>query len=77
MGVVFSLTAAVLLFGFHEVGPAKVVLSLLIGAALLESALGICLGCKVFALLMRARIIPASACEECSDIWARSAASVS
>jgi hypothetical protein len=77
MGVAFSLTATVLLFGFDQVGAAKVVLSLLIVAALLESAFGICLGCKVFAILMRAGIIPASVCEECSDIWSRSPVGVS
>jgi hypothetical protein len=37
-------------------------------AASLEAGLGFCLGCKVFALLMRAGIVPASACEACLDI---------
>jgi hypothetical protein len=26
-------------------------------------------GCKVFALLMRAGVIPDDVCEECNDIW--------
>jgi hypothetical protein len=43
-------------------------------AATLESVLGLCLGCKVFALLMRAGVIPASVCEECADISGRLAA---
>ncbi|MEY2569660.1 MAG: hypothetical protein QOE63_10 [Acidimicrobiaceae bacterium] len=69
VGMAFSLTATVLLFGFDQVGAAKVVLSLLIVAAFLESALGICLGCKAFALLMRAGVIPRAVCEECNDLW--------
>ena len=69
VGVAFSLTATVLLFGFDQVGAAKIVLSLLIVAAFLESALGLCLGCKAFAVLMRAGVIPRTVCEECNDIW--------
>ena len=71
VGVAFSVTAAVLTFGFDQWGAAQVVLGLLAVAATLESALGLCLGCKAFALLMRAGIIPESVCESCNDIWNR------
>ena len=71
MGVVFSVTAAVLALGFGLRGAAYVVLGLLIVAALLESVLGLCLGCKVFGLLMRAGIIPEEVCEACNDIASR------
>ena len=40
-------------------------------AAFLEAAFALCLGCKAFALLMRAGVIPARICEECDDIWSR------
>jgi hypothetical protein len=70
IGATFSVTAAVLALGFHEVGAAYVVLGFLIGAATLESVFGYCLGCKIFAVLMRAGIIPAEVCEQCNDIWA-------
>jgi hypothetical protein len=50
---------------------ADVVLGLLAVAAGLESILGYCLGCKVFALLMRAGWIPETVCAECADISAR------
>ncbi len=46
-------------------------LGLLIIAALLESALGLCLGCKVFGLLMRVGLIPDEVCESCNDISLR------
>jgi hypothetical protein len=40
-------------------------------AATLESVFALCIGCKIFALLMRAGVIPAGVCENCNDIgWA-------
>jgi hypothetical protein len=52
---------------------AQVVLLLLATAAFLEAALGVCLGCHAFALLMRLGVIPESLCERCADLWAPSA----
>ena len=71
MGVVFSSTALVLWFGVGAHGAAWAVIGLLAVAALLESAFGLCLGCKVFALLMRAGVIPESVCEACADVTLR------
>ena len=59
-----------LTYGFGAIGAAQVVLGMLAVAAFLESALGFCLGCKAFGLLMRAGVIPESVCEACNDIWA-------
>ena len=70
IGVAFSVTALLLTFGFDNFGAAKVVLAMLVAAAFLESALGFCLGCKAFALLMRLGIVPDEVCERCNDIWA-------
>jgi hypothetical protein len=53
---------------------AEVVLGLLAAAAFLESAFGLCLGCKVFAVLMRVGVVPEDVCERCNDIWARHSA---
>ena len=50
---------------------ARVVIALLTGAAFLEAAFGLCLGCKVFAVLMRVGVIPESVCEECNDLSLR------
>jgi Domain of unknown function (DUF4395) len=69
MGVAFSLTALVLT-GLGYWTAAEVFLGLLAAAALLESALGLCLGCKAFAILMRAGVVPEEVCERCNDIWA-------
>ncbi|MHB1535684.1 MAG: DUF4395 domain-containing protein [Acidimicrobiales bacterium] len=46
-------------------------LGVLIGAAGLEAALGLCLGCKFFLLATRAGVVPKSTCEACDDIWSR------
>jgi hypothetical protein len=74
IGVAFSVTALVLtLLGLW--GAAEITLALLATAALLESALGLCLGCKAFALLIRAGVVPEEVCERCANIWATPASS--
>jgi Domain of unknown function (DUF4395) len=69
MGVAFSLTALVLT-GLGHWTAAEAVLALLACAAFLESVLGLCLGCKAFAVLMRVGVVPEEVCERCNDIWA-------
>ena len=69
MGVAFSVTALVL-SGLGYWTAAEVMLALLASAAFLESAFGLCLGCKVFAVLIRAGVVPEEVCERCNDIWA-------
>jgi Domain of unknown function (DUF4395) len=48
-----------------------VVLALFVLAAGLESIFAYCVGCKVFGLLMRVGLVPASICAECADITPR------
>jgi len=55
-------------------GLAAVLVGLVVVAATLESVLAICLGCRIFALLMRAGIIPPEVCLACSDLSGRLAA---
>jgi hypothetical protein len=68
IGATFSVTAAVLVLGFGLSTAAYALLGALIVAATLESAFGVCLGCKAFALLMRVGVIPAEVCERCANI---------
>ena len=70
IGLVFSASAAVLALGFGLTSAAYVVLALLVVAATLESVFGLCLGCRAFALLMRAGVIPQEVCERCNNISA-------
>jgi hypothetical protein len=67
IGVAFSVTALVLT-AVGAWGAAQVVLLLLTTAAVLEAVLGLCLGCKLFAVLMRVGVIPAEVCERCADL---------
>jgi hypothetical protein len=48
-----------------------VLVALIAVAATLESVLGFCLGCAVFARLQSAGVIPASVCDACNDIGLR------
>lgn len=71
IGATLSVAAAVAHLGFGAVGAAEVLVAMVLVAATLEAALAFCLGCKLFALLMRAGIVPADTCEACNDIWGR------
>jgi len=71
IGAAFTLTAAVLTFGFDRFDLAQPVLGVLVIAASAEAFAGYCIGCKVFAVLMRLQVIPESVCESCNDIWGR------
>lgn len=71
IGVVFSTTALVLWFGFGLYTAALVVVALLGSAAFLEAAVGLCLGCKAFAVLMRLGVIPEPVCKECGNLSRR------
>ncbi|MEA3054989.1 MAG: hypothetical protein QOD30_421 [Actinomycetota bacterium] len=64
MGLTFSSVALVLLLVDASTA-ALVVLTMLLVAAGLEASIGLCLGCKVFALLARAGIVDADDCERC------------
>jgi hypothetical protein len=69
IGATLSVTAVVLALGFVETDAAAVLVAMIVVAATLESALGFCIGCKIFAVLMRLGIIPESVCERCNAFW--------
>ncbi len=71
MGTVMSTAALVLalVLGLHTA--ADGVLIAFVVAAGLESIVGYCLGCRVFAVLMRFGVIPETVCAECADISLR------
>lgn len=64
-------TAAVVALVLGAQGVVEALLVLMVVAAILESVLAFCVGCQIFALLMRAGVIPKAICAECGDIWAR------
>jgi Domain of unknown function (DUF4395) len=71
MGFAITLTAAVLHFGFAADTAAIVVLGLVVVAATLESVFAFCIGCTIFAGLMRVGLIPEETCEACANIMLR------
>jgi hypothetical protein len=71
MGAVMSLGALVAHFGFGADGLALILLGLIATAATLESVFAFCVGCAVFAGLMRAGLIPAETCTACADVSLR------
>ncbi len=71
IGATLSVGALVAWAGFGNLTVAFVLVAMIAAAATLESVFGYCLGCKVFALLMRLGVIPESACADCNDIWQR------
>jgi hypothetical protein len=69
MGLVFSGTAAMLFFGVDWPSAGYALLGLLAAAAGLEAIFGLCLGCHIFAMLMRIGVIPRTVCEACDNLW--------
>jgi Domain of unknown function (DUF4395) len=74
MGAAVTVTGVVLAFGFGLTGAAYVVAAMLVLLAGLESGFGFCIGCRIFAMLMAAHVIPETVCEECANIHLRSTA---
>lgn len=71
MGLAMTAAAAVATLAFGADGVADVLLVALVVAATLESVFALCLGCRVFAGLMRLGLVPEEVCAECADIWVR------
>ena len=70
IGATLTVSATVLLVGFGSAAGWWLVAAVA-AAATLESVFGLCLGCRMFALLMRAGVIPAEICAECADLRLR------
>jgi hypothetical protein len=71
IGAALTTAAAVLALGFGADAAADVLTAMLVVAATLESVFALCLGCQIFAGLMRLGLVPEETCERCADIWAR------
>jgi hypothetical protein len=69
IGAVLSTAAAVLALALGAEAAADVLTAALAVAATLESALALCLGCRLFALLMRAGLVPEEVCARCAPVY--------
>jgi len=74
IGAGVTTLALLLHFAFGFTTGADVLLGLMVVFATLESVFGFCVGCAIFAALMRLGIIPAEVCDACNNIWARQTA---
>lgn len=75
IGAVLTITAAVLALGFGQTSAAYLVLGVVIVAATLESGFGFCVGCAIFAGLIRLGVVPEKVCEQCATFRPRPAPS--
>ncbi len=71
IGAVLSTAAFIAHFAFGATTFALVLVATITVAATLESAFGICIGCKLFAILIRAGVIPEQVCAACADLSLR------
>ena len=71
IGAVFTVTATALYYGAGEQTAAFALLAVLAVFAALESAFGLCIGCRVFSVAMRLGLVPPAVCENCASLLAR------
>ena len=71
IGAACTSIALIAYVGFGLTGVADVILAMMVVFATLESVFALCVGCRIFALLMRAGVIPADVCEACNDLSLR------
>ena len=77
MGAAFTTAGAVLAVGLGLHGAGDGLYATMIVAASLESVFRICVGCRLFAVLMATGVVPQEVCAECADVrlhWGRTAA---
>ena len=74
IGAAVTTVAAVAALVLGWVGLANALLAMMVVFATLEAALGFCVGCRIFAGLMRLGVIPEETCAACADISLRTAA---
>ena len=74
IGLVVTTAVAVSALVAGDDTVADVLLVLMIAGSALESLAAYCIGCRVFALLMRSGLIPERVCLECANVSLRRAA---
>jgi len=70
VGACFTCSALVLALS-GQPDASRVVVLMLVGAASLEAFAGFCVGCWIFARLMRIGLVPETVCVACADISRR------
>ncbi|HEY7619576.1 MAG TPA: DUF4395 domain-containing protein [Solirubrobacteraceae bacterium] len=70
IGAVVTTLAAISALVLDWTTAADVLTALLLVFATLESVFAFCVGCRIFAALMAAGLVPDEVCAECANIWA-------
>jgi len=73
IGGATTTVGAILVFAFGIDTAGTVIFAIMATFATLESVFSFCVGCKMFAVLMKLGIIPEEVCEACADISLRRA----
>jgi hypothetical protein len=71
LGAFISVTALMLAFPMKRPQAANALVGMIAVFATLESGFGFCIGCRIFAVLMKMGVIPEDVCAECANIWSR------
>jgi hypothetical protein len=72
IGAVMTSAGAIFALAAHDDTVAIALLALIILASGLESIFALCIGCQLFAVLMRTGLVPDSICAECANLSLRS-----
>jgi hypothetical protein len=70
IGALFTVVATLLYYAADQHTAAFALIAVIAVFASLESAFGLCVGCKVFYLGMRLGIVPPSVCQDCARVLA-------
>lgn len=71
IGAAVTTVAVLSWYGLGWEGFALVLAGLLVVFATLESVFGFCVGCRIFALLVKVGVLPEQACLDCADVELR------
>jgi hypothetical protein len=74
IGAVCTTLGAIFALALDWTTAADVLLAMMVVFATLESVFAVCVGCRLFAGLMRLGVIPPEVCADCNDIWSRAPA---
>jgi Domain of unknown function (DUF4395) len=74
IGAVVTTVGAVAALVLGGIGLANVLLAMMVVFATLEAATGLCVGCRLFAGLVRLGVIPPGTCDACANLSLRTAA---
>ncbi len=71
LGAIVTLTALTLAYPLKRPQAAYTLAGVMMLFASLESGFNVCIGCKLFGVLMKVGMVPEAICAECANLWSR------